>query len=115
MAKEDDIVVARTGYTRCNSYPYKFNGLNNARLKLVGSFSEVEIDKPMREKNIDLFLFEILFEQLWRKDFNTLIITHPDIERKLYSKVLGILKDCGKITSWYRNHVRLGPVYEVRI
>jgi len=115
VVKVDDKPAARTGYIQDNSGEYRFNGFNNARLKLVDSFSDVEVDEPTREKGVDLFLFEILFERLWSKNFNTLIITQPDIDRKFYDKVLRILRDCGKLTSWYRSYSSLGNVYITKI
>jgi len=116
QAKVDDIAVARIGYLRWNSDEYKFNRLNNARLKLVDSCTDIEVDKSMVEKGIALFLFEILFEHLWRENFDTLIITQLGPKRKFYNENLGMMRDCGKITSWYFTiSPSLGSVYEVRI
>ena len=116
LAKADDKPAGRIGYVQHNYDEYKFNGLKNARLKLLDSFCDVEVDGPMRQEGVDLFLFEILFEQLWIKNFGALIITQPDIDRKFYDKVLGMLRDCGKLTSWYRSYNGdLGNVYVAKI
>jgi len=116
LAKVDDRVVGRTGYIPSNSGEYRFNGLNNARMKLVGSFWDIEVEESMRENGIGLGLLDKLFDQLIARSFDTLIIAQPDGQKKFYSKALGELIKSGKITLYgYDVSFKFGPVYVVRI
>jgi hypothetical protein len=51
LAKVGNRVVGKTGYIPWNLYEYSNNGLNNARMKVIGSLAaDIEVEKSMREK-----------------------------------------------------------------
>ena len=116
LAKSDEMLVGRTGYVPWNFREYAQNGLNNARMKIVNSFSDIEIDQSVRRRGVGLGLLDKLLDELMVKRFDLLIITQPDSQKRFYMKVFRELSKRRKIASYrYEIALGLGNVYEVKI